>query len=138
MAQMIGKGTVLSFGATTTLTAVAQVIDASLSGGESETYDSSTLDSGTGKTYAPTGYSEGGSVDFSLFYDQALAGHQLFPANITTPALSYWSLELADGTTNVSTFTGAGLSFGVDVAQNDGVKASISVKLTGLFEYLAS
>jgi hypothetical protein len=135
MALMIGKGTVLSMSATTTLTAVAQVVDISHSGAESETYDSTTLDGGVGKTYSQTGYSEGGSVDFSLFLDSALAGHQLIGDQITTPADTYYGLKLADGTTNTSTFTGAGLGHGFDVAMNDGVKGSVSVKLTGLYEY---
>jgi len=136
MAQMIGKGTVLSMSATTTLAAVAQVIDISHSGAESETYDSTTLDqAGVGKSYAANGYSEGGSVDFGVFYDSALAGHQLFGDQITTPADTYYSLKLADGTTNASTFTGAGLSLGFDVAMDDGVKANVSVKLTGLYAY---
>lgn len=134
MALMAGKGTVLKVAATTTLVAVAQVLDISLSGGESETYDSTTLDGGVGKTYSQTGYSEGGSVDCSLFYDAALAGHQTITDAITTPADLFGGLTWTGNTTE-ATFTGAGVGFGADVAMNDGVKASVSIKLTGLFDY---
>jgi hypothetical protein len=134
MALMQGKGTVIKASATTTLVALAQVIDISLSGGESETYDSTTLDGGVGKTYSQTGFSEGGSCDLSLFYDANLAGHQTLTDAITNPADMYYGITWTGNTTE-ATFTGAGIGFGADVAMDDGVKASISVKLTGLFDY---
>jgi hypothetical protein len=135
MSLMIGKGTILkTSGATTTLAAVAQVLDISLSGQESETYDSSTVDGPVGKTYAATGYSEGGSLDFSCFFDSSLAGHQVFTDTIAAPADITGSLVWTGATTEV-TFTAAGVGFGADVAMDDGVKASVSLKLTGLMAH---
>lgn len=137
MAQMIGKGTVLkTSGATTTLAAVAQVLDISMSGQESETYESTTLDGSTGKSYAVTGFSEGGSLDFTCFFDASLAGHQVFTDTIATPAELTGSVTWTGNTTEV-TFTAAGVGFGADVAMNDGVKANISLKLTGLFAHVS-
>jgi len=133
MAKVRVKGTVLSQTLTTTLTAVAQVIEFGRSGEASETYDATTLDtSGAGKEYAPTGYAEGGSLDFSLFYDPALAGHAAIRTAVATPATNNWSLTFADTSTTVSTFNVAGISFGVTGAMNDGLKADVSLKLTGL------
>jgi len=131
---MVGKGTVIKMALTTTLVEVAQVLDGSLSGAESETYDSTTLDGGVGKTYAATGYAEGGTFDMTLFYDASLAGHQTITDNITAPADSYWGITWTGNTTE-ATFTGAGVGFGADIAMDDGVKANVSVKLTGLFDY---
>ena len=133
MAKVICKGTVLKQDIASTLTAVGQVISLEYSGCESETYDATTLDtSGAGKEYAPTGYTEGGSMDFELFLDPALAGHQAITDDLTTPAERDWSITFADSGTTEWTFTGAGLSFGVTVDMDDGLKASGSIKLDQL------
>ncbi|HSG60852.1 MAG TPA: hypothetical protein VLA24_05385, partial [Pseudomonadales bacterium] len=77
MTKVVSKGTVLQQEISSVFTAVAQVISIDQSGAESETFESTTLDtSGAGKEYAQTGYTEGGSLSFELFYDPALAGHQ--------------------------------------------------------------
>jgi hypothetical protein len=136
MAKLITKGTVISHGVTTTLTAVAQVIDFSLSGSESETYDATTIDNADpGKIYAPTGFTESGDFSFSMFWDSALAGHQLLTDVLNAPAESYWGLLLADGTTNTATFNGGGVGLGIDGAMADGVKGSVSVKISGLVDH---
>ena len=135
MAKIRVKGTVIKQTITTTLTAVAQVLEFGQSGAASETYDSTTLDTpGAGKQYDPTGYSECGTFDFSLFYDPALAGHQALKDELATPATSAWSLTFADAATTVSTFTVAGVGLGFTGAMNDGLKADVSLKLTGLFD----
>lgn len=77
MAKVKVKGTVIKQTISTVLTAVAQIIDFTHDGAESETYDATTIDTtGAGKEYSQTGYSEGGNFNFSLFYDPALSGHK--------------------------------------------------------------
>lgn len=136
MAKVACKGTILKQDIASTLTAVAQVISISHDGAETETFDATTLDtSGAGKEYLKTGYTEGGSVDFELFFDPALAGHQAITDDITTPAERNWSLTFADTGASVWEFTGAGLSFGVTVDMADGLKANCSIKLDQLMSY---
>jgi len=136
MAKVVCKGSVLKQTITTTLTAVAQVLEMSHSGAETETYDATTLDTtGAGKEYSQTGYAEGGSLDFSLFYDPALAGHQALTDEVTTPVEQAWSLTFADASTTVCTFTAAGIGFGFTVAMADGLKADVTLKLDQLFGY---
>ena len=139
MAKVRVKGTVLNQTITTTLTAVAQVIEFGQSGAASETYDSTTLDtSGAGKEYTPTGYSEGGTFDFSLFYDPNLAGHQAIAAEVETPATNTWSIAFTDAGTTTATFNTAGVTLGMTGAMNDGLKQDVSLKVTGLFNYPTS
>ena len=134
MALMVGKGTVLKQDIAASLTAVAQVISINHTGAESLTFDATTLDtSGAGKEYLATGYAEGGSVDFQLFYDSELAGAQSITDDITTPAERDWSVTLPAGTE--MTFTSAGQSFGFAVDMDDGVKADVSLKLDQLMAY---
>lgn len=133
MAVVKCKGTVLQQELAMTYTAVAQVISVEQSGAESETFDSTTLDtSGSGKTYAQTGYTEPGSVSGELFYDPALAGHQAITDLLTTPADQNWKIIYADSGTTEYPFTSAGVGFDVSVDMNDGLKGSFNFKLDGL------
>jgi len=141
MAKVICKGTILKQTVSMALTAVAQVISIDHSGAESETFESTTLDTmGAGKEYLPTGYSEGGIVDFEIFMDPALAGHQSITDEITTPTpqgtiLVIWETTFADAAATTSAFTAAGTGYGWTVDMNDGLKASISLKLDQLMTY---
>lgn len=130
MAKIKCKGTKLQQELAMTLTDVAQVISLEKSGAESETYDSTTLDtSGAGKEYDPTGYTEGGTVAAELFYDPALAGHQAMTDLLTTPAKQNWNMIFADAAPTSYPFVGAGVGFDVAVDMNDGLKGSLSIKL---------
>ena len=136
MAKVQVKGTVIKQEISSVLTAVAQITEFSHSGAESETFDATTIDtSGAGKEYNQTGYSEGGSVDFSIFYDPALAGHQALTDLVATPAECNFDITFADtGATNC-TFVAAGVGFGFTGAMSDGLKADLSLKLDQLFSY---
>jgi len=135
MAKIKCKGTIIQQTISTTLTAVAQIVDFSHSGAEVETWDSTTLDGGVGKTYEQTGFSEPGTFDFSLFFDPALAGHQAITDDITTPVDRVYAIKFADAATTTATFNAAGITFGFSGAMNDGLKADVSLKLDGLFTY---
>ena len=135
MAKVKCKGTVLKQDIASVLTAVAQITEIGLSGAQSETWDSTTLDGGVGKTKSQTGYSEGGTCDLKLFYDPALAGHQSLTDDITTPAERDYSIVFADTGATESTFSAAGISFGVTVAMSDGLSADVSLEITGLVNY---
>ena len=133
MAKVPSKGTVLQQEISSVFTAVAQLTEISQGGIESETYDATTLDtSGAGKEYSQTGYSEGGTVDISGFYDPALAGHQAITDLVTTPADQNWKIIYADTGTTECPFTSAGLSWETTAAMADGLKFSSSLKVDGL------
>lgn len=133
MAKVRCKGTVLHQEIASVFTAVAQVVSMSHSGGASEDYDATTLDtSGAGKEYELTGYSDGGNWDFDLFYDPALAGHQAITDLVTTPAKQKWKVIYADTGTTEEPFTSAGITVGREVAMSDGLKMSVSCHCTGL------
>ena len=136
MAKIPVKGTVIKQEISSVLTAVAQITEFSSSGAESETYDATTIGtSGAGKEYAPTGYSEGGSFDFGMFYDPGLAGHQAITDLVTTPAECNWDITFADTGGSNSTMTSAGVGVNFTGAMNDGLKADVSLKLDQLIAY---
>lgn len=134
MAKIICKGTIIKMTQSASLTPIAQVISTGHDGAESETFDSTSLDTtGAGKEYKATGYSEGGSVDLELFWDPNLSGQQEITDVITTPAEVDWEMTFSDSTT--AAFTVAGVGFGYTVDMNDGLKASITLKLDQLMTY---
>lgn len=133
MAIVKCKGTVLQQELAMIYTAVAQVISMEHSGTESETFESTTLDtSGAGKTYSQTGYTEPGTLSGELFYDPALAGHQAITDLLTTPADQNWKVIFADIGTTEYPFRSAGVGFDFSVDMADGLKGSFSMQLDGL------
>lgn len=70
-----------------------------------------------------------------MFYDVDLAAHQALTDLLTTPADMVYNITFTDATPTTSAFTGAGLTFGFTGAMNDGLKADVSIKLTGLLAY---
>ena len=142
MAKIRCKGTIIKQTISASLTAVAQITDFNHDGAESETFDATTLDtSGAGKEYSQTGYSEGGNFGFTIFYDDTLAGHQAITDLVTTPASCVWNITTTAATAAVMAtaaamaFTSAGVGFGFTGAMNDGLKADVSLKITGLLAY---
>ena len=134
MAKMNTKGAVIDQKIGVTLTPVAQIISFSHSGAEAETFDATTIDTtGAGKEHQITGYSEGGTLDFELYYDSELAGHQALTDDITTPAARDYSITLAGGSEMI--FTAAGISFGFAGDMGDGIKGDVSLKLNSLMTY---
>lgn len=132
MAKIVSKGVSLQHTVGTSLAAIAQIIGFEESGAESETYDSTTLDqSGAFKSYDPTGYSEPGEVNGTLFYDPALAGHQNITDLIATPATNAMKVTFTDSSTTTKAFTAAGVAFGYAVEMSNGVVGTFRYKLTG-------
>ena len=142
MTKHICKGTVLNQKVSTAFIPVAQIISLDGPGMESETFEADTLDNASaGIPYQSTGRTEGGSLSGELFFDPALAGHLNLtyllenpaePETVGTPSVELWQMIFADPATTEWDFSGAGFSLSPAVALNDGLKASFSIKLSGL------
>jgi hypothetical protein len=138
MAKWKCKGTKLQRTIASVLTDVAQIIDLSWSGCESETYEADTLDNAdAGIPYETTGRTEGGSISGNLFFDPALVGHHGLTRLLDTPQEEAWNLIFADTGTTEWPFTGAGFGMGITVALSDGLKASFTIKLSKLPTFVA-
>lgn len=140
MAKLKVKGTVLEAAiASTTYAAIAQVTSFNVSGIETETYDSRTLDGTAGVEYDSTGYVEGGSVTFDLLYDPALAGHQdltdlAVAAHLTTAGAQRdvnYKIKFANTASTELTFVGAGIGVDITGEMSDGLRASVTIKCDG-------
>lgn len=131
MAKVAGKGSIIKHTISASLTAIAQALSIDMQGSQSTTWDSTTLDGGVYKTYDPTGYAEPGTCALELFYDPALAGHQFITDTQRTPADNAMQITYADSGSTTQSFTISGITFGVTVAMDDGVKASVEYQVDG-------
>ncbi len=131
MAKVKCKGMIVEHTISASLTPIAQVKSGEFSGAGSQTYDSTTLDSGVWKTKAQTGYSESGELSLELFYDPALAGHQFMFDLMAAPADNAMRVSYADTAVTTQSFTQAGLEFGVTFEMDDGLTAEVTYQITG-------
>lgn len=131
MAKVKCKGTKLQHTVSMSLTDIAQLTSIEVSGAESETWDSTCLDSSVYKTYDQTGYAEPGEVTAELFYDPALAGHQAITDLMDAPADNAMKIIYADTGASEQSFTAAGVGFGVTVAMDNGLVGSVTYKIDG-------
>jgi hypothetical protein len=137
----ISKGSVLKIDVATVLTAVSEVISIDHDGAENETFKYSTLDqSGAGHLYLSSGYTEPGNVNTELMFLPTNSGHQQVTDHLTTPSTTAATqldgeITFADGSSTTMPFKIAGFSFGVSIAMDDGVKASVGMKVSGVPTY---
>ena len=139
MAKLKVKGTVLEMASGTTYVPVAQVTSFNISGIETETYDSRTLDGTAGVEYDPTGYVEGGSVTFDVLYDPNSESHQMVTdlvvaAHMTTNGLPRdvnWKVKFANTSSTELTFVSSGIGVDITGEASDGLRASITLKCDG-------
>ena len=130
MAKIAGKGTLFQIAVGASYSTVAQLRDISCSGAEAIVYDSTTLDTGVGRTRAVTGYSNPGTVTISGLYDPSDDTHNLLTAKITSPVDSTYKIVFSDETEQ--TFTAAGLSFDVSASLDDATTFTATFQLSSL------
>ena len=131
--KIASKGSTLSFGASGSLSALAQLTSIDLSGVETETYDGTTLDqSGTKKINIPTGYYNAGDVSAEGFFDATAMAAIIGFATATPIVAASCSITAGSGAVSVlSATTVASVSYDVKIAINDGVKISFKLGLSG-------
>ena len=133
VATVASKGSALSFGASGSLTALAQLTSVDLSGVETETFDASTLDqSGTKKIKIPTGYYDPGEISAEGFFD-ATAMAAITGFSTATPIVKA-AASISGGAgaiTVLASTTVASVSYDIKMAMNDGIKISFKLGLSG-------
>jgi len=132
------KGSKIQITIGTTLTDVAQVTDFSFSGSEVGTIESSDLaQAGAGRTYIVNGFSEGGSVSGTCFFDPTNASQQALTDAITTPThdTAFNAIWESTATSSDWAFVGIVTNFDPSANLNDALTADFGIKLDGLPTY---
>lgn len=136
---MVGKskGSKIQITIGTTLTDIADVTQFSFSGSEVGTFETSTLNqTGAGRTYGVNGFSEGGSISGTLFFDPSAASQQALTDLITAPAddTAFNAIWTSTGATDWA-FVGIVTNFDPAANLNDPLTADFGIKLDGLPTY---
>lgn len=137
MAVKKSKGSKLQITIATTLTDISEVTTFSFSGSEVGTFETTTLgQAGAGRTYGVNGFSEGGSVSGTCFFDPAASSQQALTDLITTPTddTAFNAIWTSTGTTDWA-FTGIVTNFDPAANLNDPLSADFGIKLDGLPTY---
>ena len=134
---VVSKGTVLQMDVAGSLAAVAEVLSIEVSGGKSETFDSTILTQNTsGMARQATGFSTPPDISAELFWLPTNAGHQAITDEITTPTTVVANqldgkVIYADTGATEMPFKIAGVEVGITVAKDDGVKGNVTFTLNG-------
>jgi hypothetical protein len=133
MARVPGKGTLFRLTISSTLTTIGQVIELDSANDETETFDGDYLDNTDEEIPVQhTGRVSRGDISGTMFYDPDLATHQFITDILEDPGTLLplaGSIVLADATPASVTFNLKGISMGLSVRMNDGVKAPFSCKV---------
>lgn len=135
MAKIASKGTALQLSIATVFTTIAGVTEISGPDAEVQTFDATALDGGAGREHEPTGYVEGGTVSWSMFFDPVAATLQALTDLITTPAVASWKLKWSDSATTEWPFSGILTKCTPSASLDDGLKADGELKLDGIVSY---
>ena len=138
MAVKKSKGSKLQITIGTTLTDVAQVTTFSFSGSEVGTFETSDLaQTSAGRTYGVNGFTEGGSVSGTCFFDPTDSSQQALTDLLTTPAndKAFNAIWEATSASSDWAFTGIVTNFDPAANLNDALSADFGIKLDGLPTY---
>lgn len=133
--KIASKGTALQLSIASVFTTIVQVMEITGPGAKPETFDATALDSGVGREKKPTGYADGGTVTFSLFFDPVAATHQALTDLITAPVVSSWKVIWSDAASTEWPFSGTLSGFEPNAALEDGLKADGEITLDGIPTY---
>ena len=135
MTKIASKGTELQLSIASTFTTIAQVMEISGPSAEVQTFDATALDSGVGREKKPTGFVDGGAVDFSMFFDPVATTLQALTDLILAPAVASWKTIWSDAASTEWPFSGILKSCTPKASLDDGLKADCQIELDGLCTY---
>jgi hypothetical protein len=132
MAKLKSKGTALLQSISAAFVPIAQLNSIDVSGEKSETYDSTTLDGGVGKTLDPTGYVAPATIKAEGFWDLSLSGHIAYQALVRAPVPTNFKVTYTDAGPTSEIYAGTGFGLDKKASPADGLKGSLEIVTSGL------
>ncbi len=131
MAKTKGKGTALQEEISAVYTAITNVISIEVSGEESETVQTRTLDGAVHSEMTQTGYASNPVITAEIYYDSGAATHAFLKTSLRTPvAVNFKVIDVATAPlTTIWSVTGIG--FDENYSADDAVKATIKLQTSG-------
>lgn len=125
------KGTSLLMSISAVYTAIPLLKSISISGAESQTYNSTTLDGSVYETNDPTGYTTAPTISAEGFRDPDDTTQQAFIALMAAPVATNFKVTYVDGTPLSEIYSGTGFGFDTTVAMSDGLACSYKIQTSG-------
>lgn len=135
MVKIASKGTELQLSIASVFTEIAQVYELSGPGPDVGRFDATALDSGTGREKEVTGFVDGGSISWSMFFDPVAATLQALTDLITTPAVASWKIIWSDSANTAWPFSAILTGCEPKATLDDGLKCDCSAELDGIVTY---
>ena len=132
-APYAAKGTLFKQNISSTQTTIGLLTSIKGPGMKPQVVDAKTLNqSGAGIPMVPTGYTDGGKVTASGFFDPAATGTTALTARCTTPASDTWSIVWSDAAPTTWTIPGTLTNFEPSSEAGGLMKYDIEVTVNGL------
>ena len=126
------KGTALLMSISAVYTAIPMLKSISISGAQSETFDSRTLDqAGSYGEFEPNGYTAAPTIAADGFRDPDDTTQQAFIALLVTPVATNFKVTYVDATPLSEVYSGAGFGFDTTASMADGLACSYSIQTSG-------
>ena len=125
------KGTALLMSISAVYTAIPLLKSISISGAQSQTYNSSTLDGSVYETNDPTGYTTAPSISADGYRDPDDTVQQAFIALLAAPVATNFKVTYADATPLSEIYSGTGFGFDTSVALSEGLSCSYTIQTSG-------
>jgi len=125
------KGTSLLMSISAVYTAIPLLKSISISGAESQTYNSTTLDGVVYETNDPTGYTTAPTISADGFRDPDDTTQQAFIALMAAPVATNFKVTYADTGPLSEVYSGTGFGFDTSASLNEGLSCSYKIQTSG-------
>jgi hypothetical protein len=112
-------------------TAIPLLKSISISGAQSQTYNSSTLDGVVYETNDPTGYTTAPSISADGYRDPDDTVQQAFIALLAAPVATNFKVTYANALPLSEIYSGTGFGFDTSVALSEGLSCSYTIQTSG-------
>jgi hypothetical protein len=125
------KGTALLMSISAVYTAIPMLKSISISGAQSQTYNSSTLDGVVYETNDPTGYTTAPTITADVYRDPDDTVQTAFIALLAAPVATNFKVTYVDATPKEEVYSGTGFGFDTSVALSEGLSCSYTIQTSG-------
>jgi len=125
------KGTALLMSISAVYTAVPLLKSITISGAQSQTYNSTTLDGSVYETNDPNGYTTAPTIAAEGFRDPDDTVQAAFIALLAAPVATNFKVTYVDATPLSEIYSGTGFGFDTNVQMAEGLSCSYNIQTSG-------
>lgn len=125
------KGTALLMEIASVYTAIPLLKSISISGAQSQTYNSTTLDGSVYETNDPTGYTTAPTISADGYRDPDDTVQAAFIAKLAAPVATNFKVTYTDATPLSEIYSGTGFGFDTSAQLSEGLSCTYNIQTSG-------